>query len=349
MKLSTLLLSSAAVIVAGSAYAADLPAKKGAPAAKAATGCPAFGAGFFQIPGGDTCIKFSGYIDYVGSSTTPDSGVTSAGYSQGGNFRIITDVRSNTDLGVLRGVARVTNASLGRAYVEVAGLTAGYYGSTTDISGTGAWNYGSSLGGGTGKGIKYTAAMGSTSIIAALENSADNNYTATNLGDRPDLILGMKSAIGGVDLQAYGISHQVTETAATQQGYAFVGKAGVTMGTNTFAVYGGTSKGALLYTGVNSTDDSNDGGDLANGTNYGATAGLGVGTGTLNLAYTKSESTLSGTKTSNDLYGISYNISPAKQLQIEPEVTYTAKDVAGAKTNTTVVYLRIARDFWYND
>jgi len=48
MKLSTLLLSSAALVVAGSSYAADLPAKKGAPA-KAATGCPAFGVAFSRF------------------------------------------------------------------------------------------------------------------------------------------------------------------------------------------------------------------------------------------------------------------------------------------------------------
>ena len=63
MKITSLLLSSAAVLVAGSAFAADLPAKKAAPAA-AVVACPAFGAGFFQLPGSDTCIQFSGYVRY---------------------------------------------------------------------------------------------------------------------------------------------------------------------------------------------------------------------------------------------------------------------------------------------
>jgi len=344
MKLSTLLLSSAALVVAGSAYAADLPAKKGAPA-KAATGCPAFGAGFFQIPGGDTCIKFTGYIAYSGSLTSPDSGVTAAQYAQGGSFRIITDVRSNSEVGTLRGVARVTDGALGRAYVEVAGLTAGYYGSTTDIAGTGQWNYGSSLGGGTGKGLKYTASMGSASVIAALENAADTNATTANVADRPDMILGLKSAVGGVNLEAYGVSHQVTETSATKQGYAFVAAASVTLGTNSFGVYGGSSSGALAYTGANSTRDSDDAGTLANGSNYGVRAGIGLGSGTLNLAYTKSESSLNGSKTTNDYTGASYYITVAKNLSVEPEIVYTATDAAGSKSNSTVTYIRIARDF----
>ena len=63
MKITSLLLSSAAVLVAGSAFAADLPAKKAAPAA-AVVACPAFGAGFFQLPGSDTCIQLSGFVRY---------------------------------------------------------------------------------------------------------------------------------------------------------------------------------------------------------------------------------------------------------------------------------------------
>ena len=58
----SLLLGSAAVLatVVG-AQAADLPSKKAAPATYVKI-CDAYGAGFFFIPGTDTCVKLGGYV-----------------------------------------------------------------------------------------------------------------------------------------------------------------------------------------------------------------------------------------------------------------------------------------------
>jgi hypothetical protein len=62
MKLiSSMLLSSVAVIAAAGAQAADLPSKKAAPASYVKI-CDAYGAGFFYIPGTDTCVKLGGYV-----------------------------------------------------------------------------------------------------------------------------------------------------------------------------------------------------------------------------------------------------------------------------------------------
>ena len=59
--LRTLILGSAAGLVPlGSAQAADLPVK--AKAVEYVRVCSLYGAGFFYIPGTDTCIKFSGYF-----------------------------------------------------------------------------------------------------------------------------------------------------------------------------------------------------------------------------------------------------------------------------------------------
>src|SRR5665647_769578 len=63
MKLvKSLLLGSAAgfAVVAG-AHAADLPSRKAAPASYVKI-CDAYGAGFFYIPGTDTCIRLGGYV-----------------------------------------------------------------------------------------------------------------------------------------------------------------------------------------------------------------------------------------------------------------------------------------------
>ena len=57
-----LILGSAAAVVAmsGAAQAADLPIK--AKAVEYVRVCSLYGAGFYYIPGTDTCIKLGGYL-----------------------------------------------------------------------------------------------------------------------------------------------------------------------------------------------------------------------------------------------------------------------------------------------
>ena len=67
----SLILGSAAGILAMSgAQAADLPVK--AKAVEYVRICSLYGAGFYYIPGTDTCIKFSGYVrsDTVSAAET---------------------------------------------------------------------------------------------------------------------------------------------------------------------------------------------------------------------------------------------------------------------------------------
>src|SRR5712672_1917918 len=58
--LTFLLCSAASLTVIGGARAADLPVK--AKAVEYVRVCSLYGAGFFYIPGTDTCIKFGGYL-----------------------------------------------------------------------------------------------------------------------------------------------------------------------------------------------------------------------------------------------------------------------------------------------
>ena len=61
LKARTLILGSAAGLIAMSgAQAADLPVK--AKAVEYVRICSLYGAGFFYIPGTDTCIKLGGYL-----------------------------------------------------------------------------------------------------------------------------------------------------------------------------------------------------------------------------------------------------------------------------------------------
>ena len=57
----TLLGSAAVIMTMVGAQAADLPSKKAAPATYVKI-CDAYGAGFFYIPGTETCVKVGGYV-----------------------------------------------------------------------------------------------------------------------------------------------------------------------------------------------------------------------------------------------------------------------------------------------
>lgn len=360
MKLSTLLLSSAALVVAGSAYAADLPAKKGAPAAKAAaTGCPAFGAGFFQIPGGDTCIKLGGYVAYEGNYQASGSSVNEGTYGQDGAFRLTADVRSNTDAGVVRGFARITGsygnsasgASSGtdmtpsRAYVQIGGLTAGKNSSLADISGTSAWNYGSNLGGGTGTGIWYAMNAGAATITIGEENSVKDGLG--NTSKRPDMLGKVSFAAGDAKLDLVGVSHAAGDDngGSDGNGYAFLGRVGMTSGDFGAALFGGVSKGALKYTSaVSSSDadyDSSSTTDYSTGSNMGGEVTAKLGNGLLAIAAGQQKATSAGggSKKTTTI-GIDYALNVAKGLVVEPEVIFNTGD-----SKSDVYYLTIHRDF----
>ncbi|GJE48023.1 hypothetical protein GOFOIKOB_1048 [Methylobacterium tardum] len=107
---SSLLGSAAAFAAVGAAHAADLPVKKAVPIEYVRV-CTAYGAGFFYIPGTDTCLRISGRARFEGGYQTSYSrqygnniGDTS-GYQ--GRMRINLDARTQTAYGTLRAFVRL--------------------------------------------------------------------------------------------------------------------------------------------------------------------------------------------------------------------------------------------------
>jgi len=119
---SALLGSAAVLAVVAGAQAADLPSKKAAPATYVKI-CDAYGAGFFFIPGTDTCVKLGGYVraeyQYVPGKDTinPANGTlqqsanvqSTTGYETRG--RIDVDARTPTAMGVARTFVRLRGAN----------------------------------------------------------------------------------------------------------------------------------------------------------------------------------------------------------------------------------------------
>src|SRR5438445_6894926 len=80
---SLLLGTAAALLAASGAQAADLPVK--AKAVEYVKVCSLYGAGFWYIPGTDTCIKIGGYLRV---DTTFNGGIYDAPYWNGNGGQI---------------------------------------------------------------------------------------------------------------------------------------------------------------------------------------------------------------------------------------------------------------------
>jgi len=99
MTKSLILGSAAALLAMGGAQAADLPLK--AKAVEYVRICSLYGAGFYYMPGTDTCIKLGGYVRADVSLGGGDYGLMS-GANQGSNNRLTNYwlQRSRTDITV---------------------------------------------------------------------------------------------------------------------------------------------------------------------------------------------------------------------------------------------------------
>jgi hypothetical protein len=197
----SLLLGSAAGLVAvAGAQAADLPVK--AKPVEYVKVCSIYGAGFFYIPGTDTCIKIGGWVRAEYAFQSGNSDVPANQGTNGRNTRIDTnehairarwvtslDVRTQTEYGTLRAYTRAGfQTSTGdtaqgkiyteRAFIQFAGFTLGKSQSYFDFM-SGAFCYGCGfMGNGSQTGaagtllMAYTATLGNgiTATISAEDN-----------------------------------------------------------------------------------------------------------------------------------------------------------------------------------
>jgi len=141
----SLILGSAAGLLAMSgAQAADLPVK--AKAVEYVRICSLYGAGFFYIPGTDTCIKLGGYLRVdtsFNSSGTQDAPAWNGDPGQGNRYRdyfatrarlaLTVDTRTATEYGVVRtfGQGDFTMDTLGGATFNPSSINA-----TSPVGGT---------------------------------------------------------------------------------------------------------------------------------------------------------------------------------------------------------------------
>ncbi len=199
MKLKTLLLSTAAaVVVAGGAQAADLSVAEPVDYVKV---CDAFGAGYWYIPGSDTCLKigglvrmdvnfheesnvFNGASDHAASwdfATRVQLNVTAKSMTEYGPLTAFLELRADSNnndktnhyYSVDSGDSGKYSAYLDSAYLELGMLLVGRTGSVYDYSGGFNWDYNDFDADDGADQVRLTWAMSGFGIQLAIEDPRD--------------------------------------------------------------------------------------------------------------------------------------------------------------------------------
>ncbi len=128
MKMVKALLLGAAAGLAGvaGAQAADLPGKA-APASYVKI-CDTYGAGYYYIPGSNTCLKIGGYVrQHIYTGQSYNAG-TQNNIDFRSRFLLSLDARSQTEYGLLR--------ASGSFFVQRGAGNAGFVGGAAEMTGT---------------------------------------------------------------------------------------------------------------------------------------------------------------------------------------------------------------------
>jgi hypothetical protein len=209
-----LLGATAGMLTVASAQAADLPIK--AKPVEYVRVCSLYGAGFFYIPGTDTCLKIGGYIrsDHLYGAAAPGGyylsavgGVGAVGtrlqtdeYSFRARINLTTDFRTQSDYGTIRAYAAIiaqqtqadasANGSAGilRAFIQFAGFTVGHAVSYYDFMNGADYGYLPSIWS-TGTGVNgtdliaYTWQIGNGfSASIDIEDGGNGGFAAVGTG-----------------------------------------------------------------------------------------------------------------------------------------------------------------------
>ena len=230
---SLLLGSAAALVAAVSAQAADLPSKKAAPAQYVKI-CDAAGAGYFYIPGSDTCLKIGGYAELdIVAFGKPDS---VAAASRGNpSFATDTEIQldavtktSYGDIHTYLAYEMTTSTSpvayIDNAYFEFAGLTAGkhesfYHNVGGLYSGYQTPDYSTNM-------LAYTVSAGGgfTATISIEDPTVSDKGAETLLGSRtPDVVGALRVKQGWGEASLIGGTHESRTSTATTNGYGVMG------------------------------------------------------------------------------------------------------------------------------
>lgn len=215
--------TSAVLLGTASAKAADAIVVAEPEAAEYVRVCDTYGAGFFYIPGTQTCLKLGGYLRYdVQGGDDPYNGEDLDTWANHTRATIRFDARSETELGTLRTFSEMRfdytdgeqdRTTLSNAYIKLGGFRVGladsqfesWTNSAGDIINDDVVNY-------TGERtnqINYTfaAANGFSAMIGAEQGDNESGYDYVIDDYMPHVVAGVKyeqgwgsvAVVGGYD------------------------------------------------------------------------------------------------------------------------------------------------------
>ena len=264
MNIKSLILgSAAALVIGGAAQAADLPVAEPVDYVRI---CDAYGAGYWFIPGTDTCINISGavsfeieqgFIDHFGDSRDENL------VEMDTDVDLVFTVQEETEFDTLTAVIDLEGSNgiaggsrtfmIDKAYIQlggfVAGLTDSFFGANAGVAyddfGIGDEDldligYAFDFGNGFSAGISLEEYTGNQDISTAANDSAGISMPAFAAN------LGVTQGWGSVGVS--GIVYQIrydNATIDTDLGWAIAGNASFTFDAVTFGVAGGYEEGTL--------------------------------------------------------------------------------------------------------
>ncbi|MCP3470448.1 porin [Bradyrhizobium sp. CCGUVB1N3] len=207
---SLLLGSAAGLIAVGGAQAADLPVK--AKAVEYVKICSLYGAGFYYMPGTDTCIKFGGYVradlmvnsgnDYGFNTGAPDGAQNRLrnNFTSRARMDLTVDTRTATEYGVVRTYADMVFTWTGGSYVGAGNVAPG----TSFNTSGGATLYNSTTGtiGGASLGLYHAFIQFAGFTFGRTVSIFDAPWQSYPAGG-PDTMPGGSNHVTGVNQVAY--------------------------------------------------------------------------------------------------------------------------------------------------
>ena len=208
---SLILGSAAGLIAVGGAQAADLPLK--AKAVEYVRICSLYGAGFYYMPGTDTCIKLGGYLradtivnsgnDYGFSTGAPDGALNRLrnNFTSRARMDFTVDTRTATEYGVVRTYADMVFTWTGGEQVGAGGLATAAAPFGTD-GGTTAYNSTTGTIGGASLGLYHAFIQFAGFTFGRTTSIFDAPWQSYPAGG-PDTLPGGSNHVTGVNQVAY--------------------------------------------------------------------------------------------------------------------------------------------------
>ena len=370
MNIKSLILGSAAALVAGgAAQAADLPVAEPVDYVKV---CDAYGAGYFFLPGTDTCLKISGYVrtearfsdgaahGVAGSTRDNDK------FNLWARGQVNFDAKEETELGTLASRVRIEgehdgNIKIAKAWLSLGGFYAGYlssggivdyvgdmYGGDYDLGDLDVAQMGYNMA--FGNGVTATLGIANTQNLGDLNGTADGDGFAGQ--SMPTVVARLKVdqawgsvSVGGIVSQVRYMDSSVDSDVAYSVAAGGIFNLDMLSAGSNFALNGFYTKGAMGWNGINDDkvmqDASPDGADYELNELYGVSASLKYAFAdnlwtVISGGYAEYDDQGTGTGVTNDFdqwtASAELGYMPVKNLKVIAGVQYTDRDFDASAT-----------------